>query len=75
MSNPGGSWDNVMNTFRQANLVQTKGSDTRENSDELEATSDKNLSYKLKVNEFVDFTTSGFCVPNTEYSPDNVWIG
>ena len=26
-------------------------------------TVDQNLSYKLKVNEFVHLTTSGFCVP------------
>ena len=36
-----------------------QGSDTLKNSDELEAPSHKNLSYKLRVNALVDLTTSG----------------
>ena len=43
--------------------------------DFIHTTDAQNLSYRLKVNEFADFTTSEFVSQYTGYKPNNVWSG
>merc|ERR1712209_129004 len=43
--------------------------------DFIHTTNAQNLSYRLKVNEFADLTTSEFVSQYTGYKPNNVWSG
>merc|ERR1711991_525744 len=43
--------------------------------DFIHTTNAQNLSYRLKVNEFADLTTSEFVSQYTGYKPQNVWSG
>merc|ERR1712064_139325 len=43
--------------------------------DFIHTTNAQNLSYRLKVNEFADLTTSEFVSQYTGYKPSNVWSG
>merc|ERR1712065_108295 len=43
--------------------------------DFIHTTNAQNLTYRLKVNEFADLTTSEFVSQYTGYKPQNVWGG
>merc|ERR1712012_1371216 len=43
--------------------------------DFIHTTNAQNLTYRLKVNEFADLTTSEFVSQYTGYKPQNVWSG
>merc|ERR1712136_645191 len=44
-------------------------------ADFIHTTNAQNLSYRLKVNEFADLTTSEFVSQYIVYKPNNVWSG